>query len=37
MIGKNPVLPIPNATGNPYDNNKTTLAMIYDPNELKGL
>ena len=37
LIGKNPILPIPNATGNPYDNSKASLAKINDENELKGL
>ena len=35
MIGKNPVLPIPNPTGNPYD--RAPISKMSDINELKGL
>ena len=37
-IGRNPILPMPNPTGNPYyDNGRVSLAKIHDEAELKGL
>ena len=36
LIGKNPVLPMPNPTGNPYDT-RVSMVKINDENELKGL
>ena len=35
MLGKNPVLQVPNPTGNPYD--RANLSKFKDENELKGL